>query len=60
MRNAQNDRFFLRAGKKIRKKKALVRYGFASGLPDKCKKNRLKTNHTKHPFGPKHRKESSL
>ena len=26
----------------------------------KCKKNRLKTDYTKHPFGPKHRKESSL
>ena len=24
------------------------------------RENRLKTNHTKHPFGPKHRKESSL
>ena len=24
------------------------------------KKNRLKTDYTKHPFGPKHRKESSL
>ena len=46
--------------KKIRKKKTLVRYGFAGSLSDKCKKNRLKTNHTKHPFGPKHRKESSL
>lgn len=51
---------FLHAGKKIRKEKTLVRYGFAGGLPDKCNKNRLKTNHTKHPFGPKHRKESSL
>lgn len=26
----------------------------------KCKKNRLKTDYTKYPFGPKHRKEPSL
>ena len=32
--------------------------GQAPGLNGK--KNRLKTDYTKHPFGPKHRKESSL
>ena len=55
----KNDSFS-HAGKKICKKKTLVRYGFTGSLSDKCKKNRLKTNYTKHPFGPKHRKESSL
>ena len=33
MRNATKRSIFLRAGKKIRKKKTLVRYGFADGLP---------------------------
>ena len=61
MRNAPKQSIFLRAGKKIRKKKTLVRHGFADSLPRiKCKKNRLKTDYTKHPFGPKHRKESSF
>lgn len=33
MRNAPKRSIFLRAGKKIRKKKTLVRYGFADSLP---------------------------
>ena len=34
MRNAPKRSIFLRAGKKIRKKKTLVRYGFADSPPD--------------------------
>ena len=34
MRNAPKRSIFLRAGKKIRKKKTLVRYGFADSHPD--------------------------
>ena len=34
MRNAPKQSIFLRAGKKIRKKKTLVRYGFADSSPD--------------------------
>ena len=41
MRNAPKRSIFLRAGKKIRKKKTLVRYGFADSHPRiKCKKTR--------------------
>ena len=56
----QNDRFFCALARKYARRKPLSGMALRTAPRIKCKKNRLKTDYTKHPFGPKHRKESSL
>ena len=60
MRNAPKRSIFCTLARKYARRKPLSGMALQTATRIKCKKNRLKTDYTKHPFGPKHRKESSL
>ena len=60
MRNAPKRPAFCTQARKYARRKPLSGMALRTAPRIKCKKNRLKTDYTKHPFGPKHRKESSL
>ena len=60
MRNAPKRSIFCTLARKYARRKPLSGMALRTAPRIKCKKNRLKTDYTKHPFVPKHRKESSL
>ena len=60
MRNAPKRPAFCTLARKYARRKPLSGMALRTAPRIKCKKNRLKTDYTKRPFGPKHRKESSL
>lgn len=60
MRNAPKRSIFCTLARKYARRKPLSGMVLQTAPRIKCKKNRLKTDYTKRPFGPKHRKESSL
>ena len=60
MRNAPKRSIFCTLARKYARRKPLSGMALQTATRIKCKKNRLKTDYTKRPFGPKHRKESSL
>lgn len=60
MRNAPKRSIFCALARKYARRKPLSGMALRTAARIKCKKNRLKTDYTKHPFGPKHRKEPSL
>ena len=60
MGSAPKRSIFCALARKYARRKPLSGMALRTTPRIKCKKNRLKTDYTKHPFGPKHRKESSL
>ena len=60
MESAPKRSIFCALARKYARRKPLSGMALRTAPRIKCKKNRLKTDYTKHPFGPKHRKESSL
>lgn len=60
MKNTPKWPIFCALARKYARRKPLSGMALQTATRIKCKKNRLKTDYTKRPFGPKHRKESSL